>query len=85
MTARDLALTTGAARRCAPGGKALIAKSQHEAHAGEWYWALWPTGCCDCGPWNDREYGFGWQPTQPEALAAALAHIRTHHQPEETK
>jgi hypothetical protein len=71
---RDLALATGAARRCAPGGKAFVAKSQHEAHAGEWYWA---------GPWVDHEYGFGWQPTQPEALAAALAHIRTHHQSEE--
>ena len=23
--------------------------------------------------------------SQPKALAAALAHIRTHHQPEETK
>ena len=81
---RDLALTTGAPWRWAPWWKVFVIKSQHEAHAGEWYWGLW-TVCCGCGPWNGREYGFGWQPTQPEAVAAALAHIRTHHQPEETK
>ena len=44
------------------------------------YIGVWVAGCA---PWLCDWFDFYL--TQPEALAAALAHIRTHHQPEETK
>jgi hypothetical protein len=40
-------------------------------------WVTWHPNCPELGAFG-RHF-----PTQPEALAAALAHIRTHHQPEE--
>ena len=43
----------------------------------------WMWRCRNCSPHATLVVAAA--PTQPEALAAALAHIRTHHQPEETK